>query len=97
LERARDELQVQKKIVENAADTIRSLQAQVVHLKSEVQTSKEAHSSREVQYLTQQREELQLKLDDLLVQQSHWQDQQEQWREKDKQRRVRRQCTTAKR
>ena len=89
LEKSRDELAVQKKIGEAAADTSRLLQAEVTRLKSEALTQKDVSLSREVQYLTQQREELQMKLDGLLLQQSHWQEQQEQWREKEKQRKVR--------
>ena len=90
LESLRDELAVQKKVGEAQAELVRSLQGQLVQVKlaAEQNTQRDGDGLRQVHYLTQQREELQQKIEDLLLQQHHWQEQQEQWREKEKQRKV---------
>ena len=91
LDAVRDELLVQKKVVENQTDSLRSLQAQLQQLKtsSEQTARKDGDHNRQLAYLTQQRDELQRRLEDLQAQLAHGQEQLEMWREKDRQRRVR--------
>ena len=97
LESVRDELLLQKKVVEDQADSLRALQAQLQQLRtsSEQTSRRDGDHSRQLTYLTQQRDELQRRLEDLQMQQTHWQEQSDAWREKDKQRRVRQRPRTA--
>ena len=76
MESARDDALLQRKVVEDQADTIRSLQAQVQQLRESAQHSaeKDRDSARQVEYLSLQRRELQQSLDELHQQQSDWRD-----------------------